>query len=190
MRKLLAFALIAVLAACSQPTGNENTADLSAKRDSLQKEQFSIKKQLNEIDAQIAKLDSSINPDDLKLIKQIAGQKNKIVAIEAKIKTLENQKTAREEKHLIPVAAKKMIPEQFNHYIITYGKVEAMNYGMISPEMGGRISKIHVKRGQEVSKGALLVSLNADAINTQIAGVKSSLDFATKTFNKQDALWQ
>ena len=136
MKKILLFAIIAILAACSQQTGNESTAVLSSKRDSLQKEQFSIQKQLNDIGTQIAVLDSSINPDDLSLIKQIAAQKNRIVAIEAKIKTLENQKTSREEKHLIPVAAKEMIPELFNHYIITFGKVEAKNYAMISPEMG------------------------------------------------------
>ncbi|MCK7530304.1 MAG: biotin/lipoyl-binding protein [Marinilabiliales bacterium] len=61
---------------------------------------------------------------------------------------------------LIPVEVKDIQPELFNHYIVTYGDVEAKNYAMISPEMGGRIEKIYVSNGDYVSKGHLLVSLN------------------------------
>ncbi|MBI9054698.1 MAG: efflux RND transporter periplasmic adaptor subunit [Bacteroidales bacterium] len=189
MRKILIFMMIAVLAACSQPAGNENLAELTAKRDSLQSEEFNIEKQLNLIDAQIAELDSSINPDDIKIIKQIALQKNKIVGVEAKIKTLENNMTARDLSILIPVAVKEIQNELFNHYIITYGEVKAKNYAMISPEMNGRIEKIYVSEGDRVKKGQLLVSLNTDAIDKQIKGVKSGLDLATKTYHKLDTLW-
>ena len=97
--------------------------------------------------------------------------------------------TAKEENNLLPVAVKEMQNEQFDHYIIAFGEVEAKNYAMISPEMNGRIEKIYVKRGQRVSKGSLLVVLNTDALDNQITGVKSSLDFATTTYNKQEALW-
>jgi RND family efflux transporter MFP subunit len=190
MKKILVFAMIALLAACSTQTENKDLANLHTKRDSLQKLQFDITKQLNNINADIAALDSSINPDDLKIIKQIATQKNRIVAVEAKIRTLENQMTAKDEKNLIPVAVKEMLPESFNHYIITYGEVEAKNYANISPETPGRIDKIHVSEGMRVKKGHLLVSLNTDAIDKQIQGIKSSLEFATTTFEKQDNLWK
>ncbi len=189
MRKILVFAIVATMVACSPSTTNKNLAELAAKRDSLQKEQSGIVKQLNIIAAQIAEADTTINPDDLKIIKQITMQKNKIVAIEQKIKSLENKMTAKDEKHLLPVAVKEMQNEQFDHYIIAFGEVEAKNYGMISPEMNGRIEKIYVKRGQRVSRGFLLVSLNTDALDNQISGVKSSLDFATITYNKQESLW-
>ncbi len=189
MRKLIALAVVATMVACSPSTTNKNLAELTAKRDSLQKEQTSIVKQLHTIEAQIAEMDSSINPNDLKIIKQITMQKNKIVTIEQKIKSLENTMTAREEKTLLPVAIKEMQNEQFDHYIIAFGEVEAKNYGMISPEMNGRVEKIYVKRGQRVSKGSLLVSLNTDALDKQVSGVKSSLDFVTTTYNKQEALW-
>ena len=190
MKKLIVFLVIAVLAACSPQTENTDVATLAAKRDSLQTVQLEINKELNNIDAQIAALDSSINPEDLALIKQIAAQKNRIVGVESKIKALENQMTARDKKTLIPVAVKEMIPEQFNHYIVTFGEVEAKNYAMISPEMNGRIHKIHVVEGMRVTDGQLLVSLSTDAIDKQINGVTSSLEFATTTFNKQDNLWK
>lgn len=190
MRKLIIFAVIAALAACSPQTENKDLAKLHAKRDSLQKVQFDTEKQLNNTEAEIAEADTSVNPNDLKLIKQIAAQKNRIVGIESAIKKLENQMTAREEKNLIPVAIKKMQPEVFDHFIITYGEVEAKNYANISPEMNGRIDKIYVTEGQRVNEGQLLVSLNTDAIDKQIKGTKSSLELATTTFEKQNNLWE
>ena len=190
MKKIIVLAVIAVLAACSPTTTNENVSELAAKRDSLQKEQSNIEKQLNEINLQIASLDTTINPNDLKIIKKITMQKNKIVSIEKKIKTLENKKTAKDQKTLLPVAVKEMQDEQFDHYIIAYGEVEAKEYARISPEIGGLIEKIHVKKGQSVTKNQLLVSLNTSAIDKQIKGVKSGLEFATKTFEKQDNLWK
>lgn len=190
MKKILLFAVIVALAACSQKTENKSLTDLRAKRDSLQQVQSDVRKQINNVNVKIAELDSTVNPDDLKLIKLIALQKNKIVKIDAKIRALENKMTARNQKKLIPVAVKEIEPETFNHYIITYGEVEAKNFAMISPEMNGRIETIHVSEGMRVKKGELLVSLNTDAIDKQIKGVKSGLDLATKTFNKLDTLWK
>ena len=190
MKKLLVFAIIALIASCSPQTKKTDLAKLHAKRDSLQKVQFNVKKELNTLNAQIIEQDSSINPNDIKIIKQIALQKNKIVKVEAKIKTLENKMTARDQRSLIPVAVKEMKPETFNHYIITYGEVKAKNYAMISPEMNGRIQKIYVEEGVRVKKGQLLVSLNTDAIDKQINGLRSGLELATKTFEKVDTLWK
>lgn len=190
MKKILIIAVIAILAACSQKTGNKTLDDLHSRRDSLQTLKFDIEKQLNNIDAQIVAIDSTINPDDKKIIKKIAQQKNRIVSIDAKIRKLENQMTAREQKTLVPISVKEIKPETFNHYVITYGEVKAKNYAMISPEMSGRVEKIHVSEGEYVKEGQLLVSLNTEAIDQQIKGIKSNLELATKTFQKLDNLWK
>ena len=142
MKKIIVFTVIAALAACSPKSKNETLAELTSKRDSLQKVYAEVKSQLNTIDMQMAEIDSSINPNDLKLIKKITMQKNRIVGIETKITDLENQMTTREDKLLIPVEVKEIQPEVFNHYIVAYGDVEAKSYAMISPEMGGRIEKV------------------------------------------------
>lgn len=181
---------MAALAACSSEPKNKNLAELEAKRDSLQEVQFNVKEKLNDVEAQIAQADSSVNPDDLKIIKKIAQQKNKIVNIESKIRELENEMTAREEKELIPVAVKDINPETFNHYIVTFGEVDAKNYAMISPEMNGRIERFYVDEGARVKAGELLLALNTDAIDNQIKGTKSSLELATKTYNKLDTLYK
>jgi len=190
MKKLLVIAFVALIAACSPQTENKDLATLHVKRDSLQNEHSNIEKQLNEIQKQIAIADTSTNPNDIKIIKQITMQKNKIAGIEKKIKKLENKMTAKEDKKLLAVAVKEMQNEQFDHYIIAYGEVEAKDYAMISPEMNGRVENIFVSKGDRVTKDQLLVSLNTSTIDKQIEGVKSSLEFATQTFTKQDNLWK
>lgn len=122
--------------------------------------------------------------------KQIIMKKQQIANIEQQITDLQKQLSDTVVKeNLVPVAVKEMKPEPFNHYFVVFGNVEADKYGNISPEMGGKVEKIHVQEGQEVKKGALLVTLNTDAIANQISGVKTNLEFAEKTFNKQKALW-
>ena len=81
MRKLIVFAVLAALAACSPKTENKDLAELHATRDSLQKVQMSVKKQLNTIEAEIAAADSSVNPEDLKIIKRRVDYKNIPVGI-------------------------------------------------------------------------------------------------------------
>lgn len=190
MKNLIKILPALLIVACSGPKIDGTLAELEEKRDSLQKKQAKIEIQLNKIDYSIAALDSTINPDDIKIIKKITAQKNKIVKLEEKIKDLENEMTERDNKKLIPVTVKEINPDTFKHYIQTFGEVEAKNYARISPEMAGRIEKIYVTPGQQVKKGQLLVSLNSDAIEKQIQGVKSSLEFALKTFNKQNTLWK
>jgi RND family efflux transporter MFP subunit len=162
-----------VLSACSK-SANPELKELEVKRDSLQ----------------IALLDSSINPDDAKIIKKITMQKNRIAATQLKIKGLEAELTPQHDDNLTPVAVKVIKGEPFNHYIIVYGKVEADHFAQISPEIGGRIETIHVEEGQQVSKGTLLISMNTDATEKQIKGVKSSLELATSTYEKQSTLWE
>ncbi len=122
----------------------------------MQKLQADIEKQLNTVEYQIAEEDSSINPNDIKIIKLISLQKNKIVSIDEKIKKLENKMTAREKSNLLPVTVKEIKNESFAHNIIAYGEVEAKNYAKISPEMGGRIEKIHVSEGQACKKRTII----------------------------------
>ncbi|MBA7521286.1 Multidrug resistance protein MdtA [subsurface metagenome] len=186
-KAIIVFAVI--LSACTASTDN-NVNDLIAKRDSLQKAQLEISKELNQIDHEIAILDSSRNADDLKIIKKITAQKNRIASIQLQIKKLEGKMTPEVKDNLTPVVVKQVKGEEFNHYIIVYGNVAAKNYALISPEMNGRIEEIYVNEGQQVSKGKLLLSLNTDAIEKQIEGTKSSLDLATITFEKQEALWK
>jgi membrane fusion protein (multidrug efflux system) len=82
-----------------------------------------------------------------------------------------------------------MQPESFEHYIEINGRLEAEEDAFISPEMSGQIETIHVKEGETVKKGQLLVSLNTNLIQSNIREVKTGLELAAKLYNKQKELW-
>ncbi len=180
--------LIVLFASCGKPKGNKE--QLEAKRDSLQDVLHKTTLEINQLNLQIGMLDTSLHKDDKAILKKIITQKTRIANIEKKIRTLQNDmSTKKEGVNNIPVAVKEMEPEAFNHYFTVFGSVEADKYGKISPEMGGKVEAIHVEEGQSVKKGDLLVTLNSDAIQQQISGIKSNLEFATQNYDKQKALW-
>ncbi len=77
----------------------------------------------------------------------------------------------------------------FTSYINTSATVEAVNAAMVSPEMNGKILKIHVKEGQKVRKGQLLVTLNSDILKKSLAEIDKGLDFTKTLFDKQKELF-
>lgn len=133
---------------------------------------------------------ASCGSDDDAIKKKIIMKKQQLVKIEQQIAALEKSLSdTTPENNNIPVEIKTMAPEPFNHYFVVFGNVEAEKYGMISPEMAGRIASIEVNEGQRVSKGQLLLTLNTEAVESQIKSLETSLELATSTFEKQKALW-
>ena len=126
-----------------------------------------IKKQIQAREKQIKKL----NEDIVRLESQLNGDTNEVV------------------KFRVPVALKEMKPETFQHFIEVTGKLEAEGDAFISPEMNGQIETIHVKEGQTVKKGQLLVSLNTSIIESSIREVETGLELAGKLYSKQKELW-
>ena len=180
--------IIALFVACGSPEGTYK--ELVAKRDSLQLLQHKTILEINKTKIAIVDLDTNVYENDKVILKKIINQKNRIVNIEKTIRSLENQMSSKDEgANNIPVEVKVMKHEPFNHFFIVFGNVEADKFGNLSPEMNGKVKAINVIEGQEVKKGTLLLTLNTDAIENQIAGVKSSLEFAGKTYEKQEALW-
>ncbi|MBI9067654.1 MAG: efflux RND transporter periplasmic adaptor subunit [Salinivirgaceae bacterium] len=123
--------------------------------------------------------------------------KNKIIQKKQQIAKFEHEITALEKQltdttvleNLIPVSVKEIKPEAFNHYFVVFGNAEADEYGMISPEMNGKVEKIHVQEGQKVDKGTLLMTLNTAAIQQQINAMEANLELTNTSYNKQKALW-
>jgi membrane fusion protein (multidrug efflux system) len=127
---------------------------------------------------------------DQMIKKQIEGKKAKILQLEDEITELEKKLSDTvEKKTIIAVELKEIQPEEFKHYITVFGNVEADQYAKVSPEMNGQIRTIHVKEGQHVSKGTLLVSLVNDVTQSSISEARASLELANTTYEKQKSLW-
>ena len=121
--------------------------------------------------------------------KQIQNKKDKIHTYEKQIAELEKMLFDTLDVSFIPVTVKNMKGGEFNHYFIVSGNVEAEDYAIVSPEMGGQIIKIHVNEGDFVQRGQLLVSLNTKAVQGSIEQMKANRDLAKSTYEKQKRLW-
>lgn len=184
------FKILSIAALFSACGTNTNVNELEAKRDSLLQVNFENEKEILKLEEQIIKADGELSPEDLKIKKQIIEQKNKLADIQHKITKLQKSLSVKtSEGRMLSVEVKEMLGEEFNHFFLVYGNVEADNYGMISPEMGGKVESIRVKEGQFVKKGTLLLTLNTSAVRNQIKGVKSSLELASTAYEKQKNLW-
>jgi len=80
--------------------------------------------------------------------------------------------------------------EEFNHFILINGNVDAEKHVFVSPELNGQVERIFVSEGEKVKKGDLLVSLNTKVIKSNIEEVKTGFEFAREVFNKQHELWE
>jgi len=78
----------------------------------------------------------------------------------------------------------------FKHYINVQGTVKADKSIELHPEMGGTITRIYVSEGQKVRKGQTLAQFDASIINSNIAQVRTQLNLATTTFERQERLWK
>jgi RND family efflux transporter MFP subunit len=134
---------------------------------------------------------SSDSPEAIE--KQIIAQKDRISKYQQKVEELEQKlnsmDTTLERSNATLVRIKALGPERFEHHLRIAGKVEAVEEVFVSPEMSGQIKTIHVKEGQRVNKGDLLVSLNTDVTQASINEVETNLQLMTTLYNKQKELW-
>ncbi len=82
-----------------------------------------------------------------------------------------------------------LTPQPFKHYFKVYGQVESNQSINLNSEAAGRITAIHVKRGQNVGKGQLLAEIDASVIRQNMAEVETSLKLANEIYKKQSKLW-
>jgi RND family efflux transporter MFP subunit len=68
-------------------------------------------------------------------------------------------------------------------YVTASGKIEAENSANVSTRMMGYVTKVHVKVGQKVNAGQLLVSVNNTDLQAKKAQVDASILQATAAFN-------
>ncbi|MCH1401397.1 MAG: efflux RND transporter periplasmic adaptor subunit [Schleiferiaceae bacterium] len=80
-------------------------------------------------------------------------------------------------------------PAMFSHYFEVFGKVEADKSINLYPLNSGKVERIHVKEGQKVSQGQLLVSLDTDLMESSIKELETAISLAKTVFTKQQRLW-
>jgi RND family efflux transporter MFP subunit len=119
-----------------------------------------------------------------KLRTEQAELQAKITALEAEIAKTDTTAAKTRMVGVEPVAL-----QQFRNYIEIQGKVDADENVTLSAEMGGTVTRINVKEGDEVHKGQVLAETDNKAIMQGMQEIQTQLDLATTLYQKQKNLW-
>ncbi|MBK6292321.1 MAG: efflux RND transporter periplasmic adaptor subunit [Ignavibacteria bacterium] len=88
-----------------------------------------------------------------------------------------------------PVTTITAAMQSFAHVLDAKGTVDSRSSLQITPQMAGRIVRVNVVNGEAISKGQLLVELDAEIVRKGIEEVKTQLDFAVTMFEKQKRIY-
>ncbi len=131
--------------------------------------------------------ENSIREQIAKNKKEISRLNNEILVLEKKLSS--SNPGEGNSAQLVPVIVSEVTTGAFKHFIQVSGTAEAVKEAYISPEVGGQIREIYVQEGDYVEKGQLLVKLNTEITESNIADLQASLDLATVVYEKQKRLW-
>lgn len=126
---------------------------------------------------------TDLNTEKTILIKQIDSLNKQLKIVETQLLKLDTTKKL----HVVTILPVKS--EVFKHYIEIQGIVQADKNIEIRPEMGGTVTAIYVKEGQQVAAGQTLIQLDDAAIKNSIAELTTQLNLAKTTFDRQARLW-
>ena len=136
----------------------------------------------------------SVSSNETKTISSLQSEKDSLLEVRAVI----NDRLVELEAELLlmdsnmvydAVTSIDIVPEVFYHYFEVFGTVEADKSINLYPTASGRVEKIHVRNGQIVKKGQLLMSLDADMMRSSLKELNTGLDLAKTVFEKQERLW-
>lgn len=136
-------------------------------------------------------IESLIAQGDLAAIR---AKKNEISerqkALEKEIALLDSVISARDTNKKLPlVTAFQAEKQNFDHYIELQGDVTTKQNVLIYPEVAGTLVRVYVKKGDRVSKGQLLATIDDGGMNSQLQQMKTQLALAKTTYERQERLW-
>jgi len=119
-------------------------------------------------------------------LEQLRAEKAKI---DEQIRDLERELGTENNGSAVPVTIHTVAVGPFRHLISVKGTVDSRSTVDVSPQTGGRIVAINVSNGQTVSKGQILMELDAELVKRSIAEVRTQLDFASTLYEKQKRIY-
>lgn len=107
-----------------------------------------------------------------------------IKALEAEISKLDTNKK------VDLVSIETIHPMLFNHYLETQGSVQTKQNVLIYPETGGLLQDVLVRKGQHVTKGQILATIDDGGLSQQVTQLEIQRDLAKTTYERQAKLWK
>lgn len=119
--------------------------------------------------------------------KALSVLKMEIEALEKEINSVDSTAT---EDLGAPVKLEMVERKNLSNPFQIQGLVASDRNVLVSAEMGGTITRIHVKDGQMVQKGQIIATLDGSTASSQIAELQKALELAKTTYEKQESLWK
>lgn len=131
-------------------------------------------------------------PEDLEGKKALLKEKKQeINDIQADVDKLNEEilklEPPKEEKVLVSTELIKL--DTLRRYSSIQGSVQSDDIVFASSETGGRLISVNVQEGQYVKRGRLIANVDLSSIEKQMDELRTSLDLATTTFERQKRLW-
>lgn len=121
--------------------------------------------------------------------KELAELNKKIRTLEKEISAVDPE-FARQVRKAVPVTIIQAARKPFDHKLNVRGSVESRTNVVINAQAAGEIKHVHVREGQPVKAGQLLVSLDTEILQSTLAELEASLALAVETYERQARLWQ
>lgn len=110
--------------------------------------------------------------------------------LDIKIKKLEGNPQDDTTRPAVPVRVQEVAYNSFHAYIDVQGSITSDENVKATSQMPGVVRTVTVRPGQRVSKGQVLATLDAAALDQQIAAQEAQLSLARTLYEKQQQLWK
>ncbi|WP_210518234.1 efflux RND transporter periplasmic adaptor subunit [Hymenobacter terricola] len=120
---------------------------------------------------------------------ELAKLKGEQAATQAKIAELEAKNGGPVTVAPTPVSVMNAKPESFKSYLEVQGRVDFDQNATVGSRAAGSLTSIRVQRGDHVSKGQVLATVDASILDASAAELRTRMDLAKTVYEKQKSLW-
>ncbi|WP_201984487.1 efflux RND transporter periplasmic adaptor subunit [Hymenobacter rubidus] len=120
---------------------------------------------------------------------ELAKLKSQQAATQAKITELEAKTGGPATVAPTPVSVMNAKPESFKSYLEVQGRVDFDQNATVGSRAAGSLTSIRVQRGDRVSKGQVLATIDASILDANAAELRTRMDLAKTVYEKQKSLW-
>ncbi|MCB0696994.1 MAG: efflux RND transporter periplasmic adaptor subunit [Chitinophagaceae bacterium] len=115
--------------------------------------------------------------------------KKERAALDDKISKLEAEVLKDNPGQATPVTAMVLQPTRFNAYVEVQASVSGDENVNVTPQAPGVVRSVNVRSGQHVSRGQVMATLDAAAVEQQIKAQEAQLTLVKQVYEKQQKLW-
>jgi membrane fusion protein, multidrug efflux system len=78
----------------------------------------------------------------------------------------------------------------FKHFVDIQAVIQSDDVVNISSDIPGRIIRLFIREGQQVSRGQLVAKIDMESTEKQLEELQTALDLATTVYERQSRLWE